>query len=62
MINDANDNSAASHKRRGYSSEEYASALNIVTFLYDLWRLRKENAIMKEDKTFYENRDEPTSN
>lgn len=62
MNNNASDNSAAPHKRRGYSNEEYDSALNIVAFLYDLWRLRNENAIMEEDKTFYENRDEPTSN
>lgn len=62
MNNSANDNPAAPRKRRGYNDKEYESALNFVTFLYDLWRHRNENAIMEVDKTFYDNRDEPTVN
>ena len=60
MKNNTNDNSACPYTRKGYSSAEHDSALELASFLFDLWYVRLENEIMKVDKTIYDN-EEPTN-
>lgn len=58
MNNNANNN-PATNNRRYYSKVEYDSATDFARFLFDIWRTRLKDEIMKVDKTIYDN-EEPT--
>ena len=60
LMNNNTNNPTSPYTRKGYSSVEHDSALELASFLFDLWYVCLGNEIMKVDKTIYDN-EEPTN-